>query len=498
MFQAWPALDLDLLLFINRELECGVLTFVLRLLTDVDCWLPVLALFAVWLVWWGRTDGLRAGRVFRARKGRNGRFILLVLLLSVSLTDFGSNAVKHAVARPRPCRDRAVEHLVEQRFQVHGNRSFPSAHAANSAAMATVVSLSLSAPAGLLAWVLAFLVGFSRVYLGVHYPLDVAAGWVLGVSSGMLFWGFFRREIFSTKGMFEFTAAFRHGVSLPRELPGEAWEPFEFDAVDGLTIEGHLRRSTCDELVVLVHGLNGSCFRMSSLSSFFGDLGFSVLLLPLRGHDRHPARRCTGGVEECYDLIGALEAALDAGWKPGTILVYGSSMGAVTALRSASLIGSGSQSPLMGVVAHAPYVNFGETVLGRLGTVRSGLLLRSIPGGARRGLACLDIGLYCSLIDPSCPVVYLVGEADRLTPVEDAQELKEVTPCSGLVVMEERGHPRWLYGDRMSVQERVAIGEAVRRIRSGDAEGAVLVDASGHLHDDTGSTTNRIPAGGHR
>ena len=58
--------------------------------------------------------------------------------------------------------------------------SFPSGHAATSFAAATVLTLYLPRWAPL--WILlAVAIGFSRVYVGVHYPLDVVGGAVLGV-----------------------------------------------------------------------------------------------------------------------------------------------------------------------------------------------------------------------------------------------------------------------------------------------------------------------------
>ena len=491
MFHSWPALDLDLLLIINRRLECGILTSLMRFMTDKANWLPLLVLFALFLVWWGRVEGPFLGRLFSVRRGRNGRLVLLVILLSVSLSDFGSNALKHSVARQRPCRDPDVELLVEERFHVHGNRSFPSSHAANSAAIATVIVLSLGSPAGPVAMLFAFLVGFSRVYLGVHYPLDVAAGWIVGLSSGMLFWAWFRRGI-GRAGLLDFTAVFRRGAQLPHEHPGAAWECLSFETTDGHVVDGFLRRGSGDELAVIVHGLGSSCFMYTPVCSFFMDLGFSVLLVPLRGHNWHPVRRCTGGVDECNDLMGALDDARQAGWSPEVTLVYGCSMGAVTALRSAALMGAhGDRADgLMGIIAHSPFTSFADSARRKLGELRSRVFMSSIPSAVRAGLSDLDIGLYCSLLPADCPVIYLLGDRDMLTPLEDIWLIREATPVSSVLLLSGAGHPRWVYGDEMSVQERVAMGECVRRFRRGEAGEAALVDVFGYLSDDTGSITN--------
>ena len=63
--------------------------------------------------------------------------------------------------------------------------SFPSGHTAASVALAVAWTGEGSGP-GLLASVFAALVGFSRMYLGVHYPLDVMAGALIGLTAGGL------------------------------------------------------------------------------------------------------------------------------------------------------------------------------------------------------------------------------------------------------------------------------------------------------------------------
>jgi len=95
-------------------------------------------------------------------------------LLSVVLTTL----VKYAVRRRRPTGDWGA---VYRRTDPH---SFPSGHASRAAAL-TVVMLArgLLLP-GLLLAAWSVLVGFARIALGVHYLLDVAAGYLLGLAIG--------------------------------------------------------------------------------------------------------------------------------------------------------------------------------------------------------------------------------------------------------------------------------------------------------------------------
>jgi undecaprenyl-diphosphatase len=115
---------------------------------------------------------LAAGQPFTVLSARLAAATLLGTLLS--------QALKRSLHRPRPTSAIVgFEALAENpdRF------SFPSGH--TTAAFAAAVALA-GAPFGLgpAALVLAFGIGASRVYLGAHYPLDVAAGVVLGTAAG--------------------------------------------------------------------------------------------------------------------------------------------------------------------------------------------------------------------------------------------------------------------------------------------------------------------------
>jgi undecaprenyl-diphosphatase len=106
------------------------------------------------------------------------RYALVVFtVLAVAVSDWASIGLKAVFDVERPSMRYAKPNpLVTPPL----DGSFPSGHAATSFAAATVLSFARPrwAPAFFL---LALAIGFSRVYVGVHYPLDVVGGAVLGV-----------------------------------------------------------------------------------------------------------------------------------------------------------------------------------------------------------------------------------------------------------------------------------------------------------------------------
>ena len=115
---------------------------------------------------------------------KTGYAAVLSLIFGVIVTNL---LLKNIVARPRPFAE--IEALIPL-IAKPTDFSFPSGHTTASFAVALVMLRMLPKKIGIPAVVLAALVAFSRLYLGVHYPTDVLAGFVVAlVGSSLAVWG---------------------------------------------------------------------------------------------------------------------------------------------------------------------------------------------------------------------------------------------------------------------------------------------------------------------
>ena len=111
-----------------------------------------------------------------------GKRYALMMMLSMSFAFLTSQILKPIIGRPRPFVAFPGKQLL---IRTPSGYSCPSGHSSSSFAAAFIVCMA-SRPLGVPAFLLAFSIAFSRVFLFVHYPSDTIAGSVLGVLCALL------------------------------------------------------------------------------------------------------------------------------------------------------------------------------------------------------------------------------------------------------------------------------------------------------------------------
>lgn len=188
MFQI---IDQSLFEVVNMSAHNAVFNFIVPLFSQV------------WLMWVGALICVvvYAVHCWRSSLEPVGRVLMLVLLmgLSVGVTDITTSALKSSIDRERPCQvvmgtnyyDSATDQWLvidENTTETKGlGGSMPSSPSAACMAVAVVLSL-LFYRSNPWVYLLPFCVGFSQVYVGKNYPFDVVVGWVIGLVSVIAVW----------------------------------------------------------------------------------------------------------------------------------------------------------------------------------------------------------------------------------------------------------------------------------------------------------------------
>lgn len=120
---------------------------------------------------------------------RNLVFILIFIALGVTVSDQLAGIFKTGISRLRPCHDPSLNHLMRV-VKCGGQFGFYSSHAANTFFIANFMTLLLRKKFRFLPYILFFwaiIVSYSRIYLGVHFPMDIVMGAAMGFFTGGFF-----------------------------------------------------------------------------------------------------------------------------------------------------------------------------------------------------------------------------------------------------------------------------------------------------------------------
>ena len=162
--------DLDVFLFraINRDLSNALFDLLMPVITNPGPFLVPFAGAGIGLLVWG---------------GRKGRLAVVTALVLLLVSNAANELVKFWIQRPRPCQ---VLEAVQLLVGCTRSLSFPSSHAANITAQAALFAF-LYRPLAFPLFLVAAAVGYSRVYVGVHYPADVVGGVIVGLICAAVF-----------------------------------------------------------------------------------------------------------------------------------------------------------------------------------------------------------------------------------------------------------------------------------------------------------------------
>lgn len=133
-------------------------------------------------------------------KIRNLIILIVTLAALITFTNEITDAIKFSIQRIRPCNDDALAGLVRV-VKDSDTFSYFSGHASNSTAAMMFVFLILRKhyKYSYLIFLYPLIFAYSRIYLGLHFPLDIISGFVFGSLTGILFYRFYSILILKLK-----------------------------------------------------------------------------------------------------------------------------------------------------------------------------------------------------------------------------------------------------------------------------------------------------------
>jgi undecaprenyl-diphosphatase len=171
------SIDNGILLFINGK-NSPFMDQVMFIISARLTWIPLYLLFAI-LIW--------------MKYKKQSWVVILFAVLAIVLSDQFSDLIKNEVMRLRPSHTPGIMNLLHYykdsagEAYMGGLYGFVSSHAANAASLGLYLSLLFRnkyVTGGLILW--AFLLCYSRMYLGVHFPSDILGGLAVGLFTGFV------------------------------------------------------------------------------------------------------------------------------------------------------------------------------------------------------------------------------------------------------------------------------------------------------------------------
>jgi len=174
MFDHLIQKDRELLIYLNN-LGSEQWDFLWLGITNQFYWAPLFA-FLIYLI-------------FKALGWRKGVFVLFTMVILITFSDQFANFIKNHFMRFRPNNNIAIQDQLRTLINPQSS-SFYSGHATTSSLVTVFIILLLKNKYKYIWFLILFplIFGYSRLYLGVHFPLDILGGYVVGLVFGTLFY----------------------------------------------------------------------------------------------------------------------------------------------------------------------------------------------------------------------------------------------------------------------------------------------------------------------
>ncbi|MGK6353313.1 phosphatase PAP2 family protein [Parapedobacter sp. DT-150] len=169
MIDQLVSLDQEVFLAINQGLSNSFFDWLMPMLRNPYTWAPLYLFIIVFCI-----------RNYR----KKGILIVLFILITFGVADaLSSSVIKKSIKRVRPCNDIEFKEEVNLLVRCGSGYSFTSSHATNHFAIAMVLVMIFYRRWKHILWLglsWAAIISIAQVYVGVHYPLDIIGGALLG------------------------------------------------------------------------------------------------------------------------------------------------------------------------------------------------------------------------------------------------------------------------------------------------------------------------------
>lgn len=175
-------LDHTIFQWINQDMSNVFFDYFFTFIRNKYSWLPLYLFLIAFFIFNFKTKGI---------------VILLVAFTTAGIADFTSSSlIKPSVERLRPCNDLELNPDIVSRVDCGAGYSFPSSHATNHFAIGIffyLIFLGISKRFAIFFPIWAGLISIAQVYVGVHYPIDIFAGMILGSIIGFVEFEFYKQ-----------------------------------------------------------------------------------------------------------------------------------------------------------------------------------------------------------------------------------------------------------------------------------------------------------------